>query len=169
MTAQQVIENAAGKFDAPALAILARCEQSGLNLRLDDGHLKAKGNRETIAAWQAMIQRHKPEIIAALAGQDRVAQADDDMATLAADYQELTACIIELCQLAGYEDATRDRMLAARQNLPPYLYVTEAAYFRLQTIRARAGAYWHNDVSRAERPQQNEQQNPIVSTNRAAF
>ena len=73
------------------------------------------------------------------------ANADD---TLLADYEELTACIVELCQLAGYPDEARDRMLDARRNLYPFQYSTECAYFRLQVIRSRAGAYWH-DIQRA--------------------
>lgn len=76
-------------------------------------------------------------------------QSVESDATLAADYQELTACIIELCQLVGYPEEVRERMLAARRNLYPSLITTEAAYFRLQVIRARAGTYWHNDVLRA--------------------
>lgn len=147
MKAQQVIQDAAGKFDTPAMAILARCEVSGLHLRMEGEQLKAKGNRETIAAWQPMIQRHKPEIIAALDGRPSI--APDDSATLAADYEELTACIIELCQLAGYADAIRERMLAARCGLYPFQYATECAYFRWQVVRAKAGAYWHGDVLRA--------------------
>jgi phage I-like protein len=147
MNAAQVIEYAAGKFDTPALAILTRCEQSGVLLRVEGEHLKAKGNRETIAAWQVMIQRHKPEIIAALTGAESGADFVD---TLAADSEELTACIIELCQLAGYADEARERMLDARRKLYPFQYSTECAYFRLQVIRARAGAYWHNDVLRTD-------------------
>ena len=147
MNAQQVIIDAAGKFDTPAQAIMARCEESGVQLRMMGEHLKAKGNRDTIAAWQPMIQRHKPEIIAALTGQPPTTEADaNDSATLGADYEELTACIIELCQLAGYADETRERMLEARRNLYPYLYVTECAYFRLQVIRSKAGTYWRNDA-----------------------
>lgn len=139
MNAVQVIENAAGKFDTPALAIITRCEQSGVQLRVEGEHLKAKGNRETIAAWQAMIQRHKPEVIAALTG----AKSDADFVdTLAADSEELTACIIELCQLAGYTDEVRERMLEARRNLYPFQVATECAYFRLQVVRAKAGVYW---------------------------
>lgn len=147
MNAAQVIEYAAEKFDTPALAILTRCKQSGVQIRLEGEHLKAKGNRETIAAWQAMIQRHKPEVIAALTGTKSEADFVD---TLAADSEELTACIIELCQLAGYSDDVRERMLEARRNLYPFQYSTECAYFRLQVIRARAGAYWHNDVLQAD-------------------
>ncbi|MCR4305129.1 MAG: hypothetical protein NUV63_13065 [Gallionella sp.] len=150
MNARQVIIDAAGKFDTPAQAILTRCEQSGVQLRVEGEHLKAKGNRETIAAWQAIIQRHKPEIIAALTGQPPTTEAAaNDNATLGADYAELTACIIELCRLAGYADDARERMLAARCNLYPYLYATEAAYFRLQVVRARSGAYWDSDALRA--------------------
>jgi len=140
MNAQQVIEDAAGKFDTPAQAIIARCEQSGIQLHVEDGKLKAKGNRETIAAWQAMIQCHKPEIIAALTG--AISEADF-MDTLAADSEELTACILELCQLAGYADDVRERMLEARRNLCPFRIATECAYFRLHVIRARTGMYWH--------------------------
>ena len=147
MNAEQVIENAAGKFDTPALAILTRCEQSGVLLRVEGEHLKAKGNRETIAAWQAMIQRHKPEVIATLAGAESGADFVD---TLAADSEELNACIIELCQLAGYSDEARERMLAARCSLYPFQVAIECAYFRLQVIRARVGAYWHNDVLRTD-------------------
>lgn len=146
MNAAQVIEDAALTFDTPALAILTRCQQSGLNLRMEGEHLKAKGNREVIEAWQPMIQRHKPEVIAALIGEGSGADFVD---TLAADSEELTACIMELCQLAGYSDEARDRMLAARRNLYPFQIATEAAYFRLQVIRARAGAYWDCDVQRA--------------------
>lgn len=146
MNAVQVIEYAAEKFDTPALAILARCEQSGVQLRVEGERLKAKGNRETIAAWQAMIQRHKPEVIAALTGAKSEADFVD---TLAADSEELTACIIELCQLAGYADDVRERMLEARRNLYPFQIATECAYFRWHVIRARAGAYWHSDVLRA--------------------
>lgn len=62
--------------------------------------------------------------------------------TLETDYADLTACIIELCQLAGYSGEVRERMLTARQNLYPRLYATELAYFRLQVMRAKAGAYW---------------------------
>lgn len=142
MNAQQVIVDAAGRFDTSAQAILARCEQSGVQIRMEGEHLKAKGNRETITAWQPMIQRHKPEIIATLTGQPTATEADD---TLLADYEELTICIIELCQLAGYEGEIRERMLNARRNLYPYLYATECAYFRLQVIRARAGAYWRSN------------------------
>lgn len=142
MNAQQVIEDATGKFDTPALAILARCEQSGVQLRMEGEHLKAKGNRETIAAWQAMIRRHKPEVIAALTGAESEA---DFVGTLAADSEELTACIMELCQLVGYASEVRERMLAARRNLYPFQVATECAYFRWQVIRARAGAYWNND------------------------
>lgn len=142
MNAQQVIEDAAGKFDTPALAILARCEQSGVQLRMEGEHLKAKGNRETIAAWQAMIRRHKPEVIAALTGAESEADFVD---TLAADSEELTACIMELCQLVGYAGEARERMLAARRNLYPFQVAAECAYFRWQVIRARAGAHWNND------------------------
>lgn len=147
INAREVIENAAGKFDTPALAIITRCEQSGVMLRMEGEHLKAKGNRETIAAWQPMIQRHKPEIMAALDG--RPSAAPDDSATLAADYEELIACIIELCQLAGYADDARERMLEARHKLYPFQYATECAYFRWQVVRAKAGAYWHGDALRA--------------------
>jgi alpha-ketoglutarate-dependent taurine dioxygenase len=146
MNAAQVIENAARTFDTPALAILARCEQSGLHLRMEGEHLKAKGNREVIEAWQPMIQRHKPEVIAALIGENADADFVD---TLAADSEELTASIMELCQLAGYSDEARDRMLAARHNLYPFQIATEAAYFRWQVIRVREGAYWDSDVLRA--------------------
>ena len=105
-TTKQVLADAAGKFDTSALAILSRCAQSGVHLRVDGGHLKAKGDRETIAAWNPLIQRHKPEIIAALTGQPSTTEAGaKELATLAADYAELTACIIELCQLAGYTSA----------------------------------------------------------------
>lgn len=142
MNAQQAIENAAGKFDTPAFAILTRCEQSGVHLRVEDESLKAKGNCDTIAAWQPMIQRHRSEIIASLSGQS-FTPADDagELATLAADYQELTACILELCQLAGYSVEVQGRMLTARQYLYPFLYATECAYFRLQVIRVKAGVY----------------------------
>jgi hypothetical protein len=139
MNVTQVIENAAGKFDTPAQAIIARCEMSGVHLRMEGEHLKAKGNSETIKAWQPMIQRHKPEIIAALTGKESGA---DFLDTLAADSDELTACIMELCQIAGYPDEARDKILAARRNLFPFLIATEAAYFRLQVIRAHAGTYW---------------------------
>lgn len=144
MNAAQVIEYAAGKFDTPALAILARCEQSGVQLRVEGEHLKAKGAREKIAAWQAMIQRHKPEVIAALTGAE---SGTDFVDTLAADSEELTSCIIELCQLARYPNEVRDRMLDARRKLYPFQYSTECAYFRLQVIRARAGAYWYNGAT----------------------
>ena len=114
MNAQQAIECAAGKFDTPALAILTRCEQSGVMLRMEGEHLKAKGNRETIAAWQAMIQRHKREIMAILIGQPSLEDDTTELATLRADYEELTACISELCQLAGYSDEARDRTVVRR-------------------------------------------------------
>lgn len=150
MNAQQVIIDAAGKFDTPAQAILTRCEQSGVQLRVEGERLKAKGDRETIAVWQTMIQRHKPEVIAALTGQPTTTEtAANDSATLAADYEELTACIIELCQIAGYADEVRDRMLAARRNLYPFQYSTECAYFRWQVVRAKAGTYWHGNALRA--------------------
>lgn len=141
MKAQQVIIAAAGKFDTPALAILARCEQSGLHLRMEGEQLKVKGSREIISAWQAMIQRHKPEVTAALAGKPSATAANGNEA-LSADYAELTACIIDLCQLAGYSDEARDRMLAARHNLYPFQYATECAYFRLQVLRAKSKTYW---------------------------
>lgn len=150
MNAEQVIENAAGQFDTQAKAILTLCEKSGVHLRAEGGNLKAKGNRELIAAWQAMILRHKPEVIAHLTGKPTEAAANDSE-TLAADYAELTACIIELCQLAGYPGETRERWLAARRNLYPFQYAIECAYFRWQVIRAKAGVYWesasreHND------------------------
>lgn len=153
--AEQFLENAAGKFETSALAILARCEQSGVTLRMEGDHLKAKGNREIITAWQAIIGRHKPEIIAALSGSSHdgsqfVPQTAEeiakDKARLLADYEELTACIIELCHVAGYSNDTRDRMLEARQSLYPYLYATECAYFRLQVIRAKSGVYWRSDA-----------------------
>lgn len=145
MNAQQVIVDAAGKFDTLAQAILARCEQSGVQLRMEGEHLKARGNRETIAAWQAMIQRHKPEVIAALTRQPSTTEAaTNDSATLAADFAELTDCITELCQLAGYSTEAQERMLAARHALNPYQYATEAAYFRLQVVRAKAGTYWNS-------------------------
>ena len=141
MNADELIENAAGMFDTPVLAILARCEESGVHLRVDDGHLKAKGDMVSIAAWKGMIQRHKPEIIAELTGQ--VITNDDlgELATLAADYAELTARIVELCQIVGYSDEARNRMLEARRNLYPVQYSTECAYFLLQVMRARAGGY----------------------------
>ncbi len=150
MYAQQVIDDVTGEFDTPALAILAGCEQSGVQLRVEGEHLKAKGNRETIEAWQAMIRRHKPEVIAALTGRPYPTKtAANDSATMAADYQELTACITELCQLAGYADEARERMLEARRNLYPFQYSTECAYFRLQVVRAKTLAYWDKDVLRA--------------------
>lgn len=150
MNAQQAIINAAGTFDTPAQAILARCEQSGLQLRVEGEHLKAKGHRETIAAWQALIQRHKPEVIAALTGQPSPAIEDAiDLATLAADYEELTICITELCRLVGYSDDARERMLDARRSLTPAQVAQECAYFRWQVIRARIGTYWDKDALRA--------------------
>jgi len=149
LKASRAIENAAGKFDTAAQAILTRCEQSGLQLRVEGEHLKVKGSRAIIAAWQSMIQRHKPEIIALLSGQNSSQIPDEDCAMLAADYNELTACIIELCQLAGYPSDVQERMLTARQNLYPYMFATECAYFRLQVIRARARLYWHGDALQA--------------------
>ncbi len=149
MNVQQVIVDATGKFDTPAQAILTRCKQSGLHLRVEGEHLKAKGSRETIAAWQGMIQRHKPEVVAALTGKPFITEAANDGVTLAADYAELTDCIIELCQLAGYSDDARERMLEARRKLYPFQYATECAYFRWQVIRARAGAYWDSGALRA--------------------
>lgn len=146
MNARQVIVDVAGRFDTTAQAILARCEQTGVILRMEGEQLKAKGNRETITAWQPMIQRHKPEITTTLCGQPTTTEADD---TLLADYEELTSCIIELCQLAGYADDVRERMLAARRNLYPFQIATECVYFRWQVIRARAGAYWHCNVVQA--------------------
>lgn len=142
MNVRDVIFDAAGKFDSPALAILTRCEQSGVQLPMDGEHLKAKGDRDTIAAWQPMIQRHKPEIIAALSGQNLSENSHEGMQTLAADYEELTACINKLCDLAGYSTEVRERMLAARCGLFPYQYASECAYFRLQVILAKAGTYW---------------------------
>jgi len=135
---QQVVESAAGKFDNAAWAILKRCEQSGVQIRVVDGHLKAKGNSESISAWYSMIQRHKSEIIAALTGTESNV---DFMDTLRSDSEELTACIIELCHLAGYSDDARDRMLAVRRNLYPFQIATEAAYFRLQVECAKTGKY----------------------------
>lgn len=150
MNAHQVIADAAEEFDTPAQAILARCEQSGVQLWVEGEHLKAKGNRETVASWQDMIRRHKPEVIAALTGQLSTTEAAaNDSATLAADYEELTACIIELCRIAKYSDDVRERMLAARCNLYPFQYATECAYFCLQVARAKVGMYWHRDVLRA--------------------
>lgn len=149
MNARQIINDAAMRFDTPAHAILARCDQSGIQLQVEGENLKVKGNREVIAAWQGMIQRHKPGVIAALIEQPSTEEtAANDNEILAADYNELTACIIELCQLAGYTDEARERMLEARQNLYPYLYATECAYFRLQVVRAKAGTYWHNHAPR---------------------
>lgn len=161
--ADQVIQNVAGKFDTPALAIIARCAQSGVHLRLDGESLKAKGDHNIIAAWQPIIGRHKPEIIAALSGQSFSPAYDAaELAVLAADYQELTACITELCQLAKYSDDARERMLTARQNLYPSLYAIELAYFRLQVIRAKTGTYWeavehpHNTGNTIPSPKGNE-------------
>lgn len=145
MNARQVIENAAGKFDTPAQAILARCEQSGIQLRLEGEHLKAKGSSTIIAAWQPMIQRHKSQIIAFLASQDPSQYSDEGMEVFSADYKELTECIIELCQLVGYSGEVQEKMLAARENLYPCLYATECSYFRLQVIRAKAGTYWASE------------------------
>lgn len=145
MNAQKVMVDAAGKFDTSAQAILVRCGQSGVMLRMEGEHLKAKGNRETIAAWQPMIQRHKTTIIAALTGQPTISEAvTNDSATVAADFAELADCITELCQLAGYSTEAQVRMLAARHALKPYQYATEAAYFRLQVVRAKAGTYWNS-------------------------
>jgi hypothetical protein len=146
MNATQVIEEAGRIFETPAQAIIARCEMCGVHLRMEGEHLKAKGSREIIAEWQAMIQRHKPEIIAALSG---VSSEADFVDTLAADSEELTACIMELCQLAAYPDEARDRILAARRNLYPFQIATECAYFRCQVIRVRAGTYWSNNIQRA--------------------
>jgi hypothetical protein len=144
MNAAQVIEYAAGKFDTPAQAILTYSEQTGVQLRLEEGErLKAKGDREVIAAWQPMIQRHKVEIVAALAGRESDADFVD---ALVADSEELAACIIELCQLAGYADDARARMLAARDKIYPFHLAIECAYFRLQVIRARAGEYWPDET-----------------------
>ena len=143
MKARKIINDAAMWFDTPAHAILARCEQSGIQLGIEGKNIKAKGNREIIAAWRGMIQRHKSGIIAALTGQpltEEIAEKDNEI--LAADYNELTDCIIELCQIAGYSDYARDRMLSARQNLYPFLYASECAYFRLQVILAKTGKYW---------------------------
>lgn len=154
MNARKVIADAAGKFDTSALAILSRCAQSGVQLRMEGEHLKAKGDRDTIAAWQPMIQRHKPEIIAALSGQQFTAADDaNDLATLAADYQELTASISELCQLTGYTIEARERMLEARRKLYPFQYSTECAYFRLQVVRAKAGAFCNNNTILAVKEQ----------------
>ena len=122
-----------------ALTILTRSQQVGLNLRIEGEHLKAKDNREVIEAWQSMIQRHRLEVIAALTGE--VSDADF-VDTLGADSEELTASIKEICPLAGNSDDARNRMLSARRNHYPFQIATESAYFRLQVIRARAGAYW---------------------------
>ncbi|MGO8755547.1 MAG: hypothetical protein ACLQHK_10000 [Gallionellaceae bacterium] len=66
-------------------------------------------------------------------------QSLESDATLAADYEELTAGIIKVCQLAGYPDEVRDRMLVAGRNLYPFRIATEAAYFRLQVLRSAQG------------------------------
>jgi hypothetical protein len=144
MKAEKIISDAIGKFDSTAQAILTYCEESGLQLRVEGGELRIKGEKEVFASWQPILARHKPEIIAHLSGQPYTSKDDAaELATLGADYAELTACIIELCQFAGYVDDMKNRMLAARQNLFPFKYGIEAAYFRLQVIRAKAGVYWH--------------------------
>ncbi len=148
MNALQTIADSARRFATPALAILKRCEQSGLQLHVEGDHLKAKGSREIITSWQRIIQRHKPEIIATLSGLPSTSEhSANDEDTLLADYDELTACIVELCQLAAYEDEARDRMLAARRNLFPSQYAAEAAYFCLQVIRSKAGTYWNSHTT----------------------
>ena len=101
--------------------------------------LSAKGRNDIVDEWKPIIQRHKPEIIAALTGAESAADCVD---TLIADYEELTACIIELCQIAGYPEEAQVKMLAARRNLYPFQIAPEAAYFRLQVIRAKIGEYF---------------------------
>ncbi|MGC2048297.1 MAG: hypothetical protein WA635_06780, partial [Gallionella sp.] len=108
MTAEQIILEAAGRFDSTAQAILARCKQSGLSLVVAGEVLRLNGDKEIIAAWKPTLIRHKPAIIAALTGQP-YASAANELLTLGADYRELTACIVELCQLAGYSTEQRDR------------------------------------------------------------
>lgn len=148
MSAQHTTVDAAGKFDSPAHAIVTRCEQSGVVLWVEkERSIIAKGNRETILAWQPLIKRHKPGVIAVLTDQPQptIAATYDD-ATLAEDYRELTFCITELCALEEYSEESRKQMLAAQKNLHPFQYAIECAYFRWQLERARAGVYWNDDL-----------------------
>ena len=147
MSALHTTIDAAGKFDSPAHAIVTRCEQSGVVLWVEkEGSIKAKGNRETIGAWQPLIKRHKPGVIAVLTERPQPAvDAAYDDATLAEDYSELTLCIVELCELEVYPKESQIRILAARKNLYPFQYAIECAYFRWQVERAKGGVYWNGD------------------------
>ena len=121
---------------------LARLKQfeDGKNYHYTPDTVPSKPSKVPFEPFEGTPPAHIEKIIV------NDANADD---TLLADYDELTACIIELCQLAGYADDARDRMLEARRYLYPFQYSTECAYFRLQVIRAMAGAYWHDDILRS--------------------
>lgn len=138
MTVSEIVKNAAGDFDTPAQAIITRCKQTGVQLRVDGERLTAKGNSEVIAEWGPIISRHKPAIIAELTGQEFDADVHCNNKTMAADHADLIASVIELCQIAGYSKEDQERMLEASRKLAPYLVTTECVYFRWQAIRAKA-------------------------------
>jgi hypothetical protein len=144
MTAAKLIDSASKRHDTAAKAILSYCEQSGLSLRVEDEKIKVRGPTEIIAAWSPIIKRHRLEIMAELELTGATTDAHDlDARAICADYEELTACIVELCKLVGYSDDVQARMHAARRNLTPAQVPAEAAYFRMQLIRAQAGKYWN--------------------------
>lgn len=144
MNARFDLINATEDFESPALAIVTRCRQSGVTLWVEKGdHIKAKGSRKIIEAWQAIIKRHKSAVIAVLTGKplDSKEEMFADEA-LKADHLELTICIIELCEIVGHSHESRKRILDARKNLYPYQYPIACAYFLWQRERAKAGGYW---------------------------
>ncbi len=64
------------------------------------------------------------------------------MDTLAADYAELKAFIVELCGVVGHDQEAQVKMLAACRNIPPIQIAEQRNIFRQKIELANAGKYW---------------------------
>lgn len=128
-----------------AAQIIQSCDFDGVRLAITpEGGLHYSGDPETVREWLPILRANKAAILEELRRMPLLKLTEIDPATA---YAELTANIHELCRIAGYSDEARERMLSAMRNLHPYRYAEEAAYFRLQVERAKAGTYWDGNAS----------------------
>lgn len=129
-----------------AAQIINSCDFDGVRLALTpEGGLHYSGNPEVVREWLPVLRANKAAILEELRINPLLRLTEIDPAVA---FAELTANINELCRIANYSDEARERMLSAMRNLHPFRYAEEAAYFRLQVERAKAGTYWTTEAEK---------------------
>ncbi len=91
-----------------AATLIRQANDAGVSLRLEDGVVKASGNRESVVAMVDQLREHKGELIQFLT-----------------DAHESTAALIEAamraCDHHGDGKVAREQMRADCQGTPPHL------------------------------------------------